>query len=272
MEIRPGHVSDLEAINAVWYATQVAGEPDPPPPRQNPWFAHVLTTGSMALAFSDGKLLGFAGWRQLGSSMVLTDCYVHPRSQGRGIGSRLLAEAQHEITLSSGDPKALSIYVAAGMVPRWPAYYLRGAPNRIALPPGVSAVDNPDLIEHTFPIDASFLLHDLGATGLAIVRHGSPIGVAVVASRTPFWLWHGEDAAVLQSVAYAEADAWAVVAAAAGWPQGDGVEIQVPGLHPALPQLLEAGFRVEDHDTLMAAPGVALPNPSLRTFSGDLFG
>ncbi|HEX2421365.1 MAG TPA: GNAT family N-acetyltransferase [Acidimicrobiia bacterium] len=84
VEIRRAVADDLPEIHRVWWATGSS------PGKHNPWFAHVLSTGVMAVAIDDGELVGFAGHRRVWQTGVVSDCFVDPARQGTGIGTKML--------------------------------------------------------------------------------------------------------------------------------------------------------------------------------------
>lgn len=263
--IRPATADDLDAVGAVWWAAEEAT-----PSAPTPWFDHLLRTGLLMVAEVDGVVVGFAGARSLGVVTSLTDCFVDPAAQSRGVGRRLLDAAlagEPAVTLASPDPRAISLYVRAGMRPRWPAYYLEGAPAAVEVPAGVRVeAGGHSLLAGT----AEALAWVDPLVVLSIRRRAATIGAALVTTMG-FRPRHPDHATVLATVAGSPEDAEGVVAAALAWVRetgARGVGLQVPGPHPALAGLLAASLRIVDVDTCCAT-GPA-PDPTRRTMMGDV--
>lgn len=266
--IRPGTAADLEAVAAVWWAAEEA-EPTAP----TPWFDHLLRTGTLVVAETRGAVVGFAGARRLGSVTSLTDCFVRPATQSAGVGRRLVeavvAPGTPAVTLASPDPRAVSLYVRAGMLPRWPAYYLEGASAGVEAPAGVRAY--LDAACHPFLASTAEALSWVDPlVALTVHRAAGQIGAALVTTMG-FRPRHPGHATVLATVSTSPGDAVAVVAAALVWMRAAGasaVGLQVPGPHPALARLLDAGLRIVDAD-MCCATGPT-PDPARRTMMGDV--
>ncbi len=102
---------------------------------------HLLANGRLLAAEVDRVVVGFAGSVELGVPArrftFVTDLFVDPALHGRGIGGRLLDEllaangAGEVATFSSSDPRALPLYVRAGMRAWWPLFYVAGRPERL---------------------------------------------------------------------------------------------------------------------------------------------
>ena len=56
---------------------------------------------------------------------------------------------------------------------------------------------------------------------------------------------------------------------APGIARGTTLDVMIPGLHPALPVLLELGFRIEDRDVYCAGPSDPV-DPERRLLNGGL--
>ena len=88
--IRAATGADVQAVHAIWYATETIGEPDPPPVGEpHPWLRHVLRAGTLLVAERDGAILGFAGVIERGNLVFLTDLFVEGRAVT--VASRLAA-------------------------------------------------------------------------------------------------------------------------------------------------------------------------------------
>lgn len=253
IDFRPATVSDLPHIHEVWWAADPFDAFN-----HNPWFRHVIRTGSMVVGTVEGRIVGFAGVREVVRTIVVSDCFVDPEHQARGIGTRLLslllAEERPVMTLASSDPKARSLYSRFGMTSRWDCHYVEGDPTKVdrgmtsAVEVGVYPVEESD-----FP----HLRDDLRCRFLE-----GPGGNAAIAP-----------AEIESSVAPAAADPVQVLRASLGWTAERGdrrMRLHLSDRHPMFPVLIEAGFVVTGADTLMASPGAVVPDPTRTTFNGDI--
>ena len=253
IDFRPAAVEDLSDIHKVWWAA------DPFDAFSfNPWFGHVLRTGSMMVAMAEGRLIGFAGVRRVGQTTVLSDCFVAPEHQARGVGrgllSRLLPSEGPVMTLASQDPKARALYSRFGMIPQWDCHYVEGHPARVQ--------NGRVLVSEvgTYPVDDSDLPHLRDDLRCRFVESGA--GNAAVAADE-----------IQSSILQATGDPVQELPALLGWMAGTGLEVaklQISERHPLFPHLMESGFTVTDTDTLMAGWGAAVPDPTRITFNGDI--
>jgi GNAT superfamily N-acetyltransferase len=277
--IRPATAADLAGIAAVLHAN---GEPmtGPEGPGEG-YLDHILGRGRMPVAELDGAIVGFGGSIRLGDAVMLTDLFVDPDRHEHGLGGALLAAAlggdTPRMTFSSADPRALSLYVRAGMRPWWPNLYLEapaGAADLLLLAHDVTI--EPATLEETAAsslaltgVDrAADYAHYAAMAGGAgfVVRQGRAIAAVgwgrpgAPVGRTLHHAVIAHDADPVQA---------ALGAIRAVTPDGGQFSGCVPGPHPVLPVLLEAGFRIADRDTFCASdpswldPVRILPNPSL---------
>src|SRR4051794_18554256 len=117
MRVRPAADEDLPAIAKIATAND---EPDGADPR---YVSHLRNNGRFLVAEADGGLAGYCGIRLTGEYTMLTDLFVAPSRHGGGTGRRLLEAALdgpgERLTFASRDPRAMSLYVRFGMIPRW---------------------------------------------------------------------------------------------------------------------------------------------------------
>lgn len=129
--IRPAQKTDLEAVYEVYYQNEVQAIPHPPARGDIPAYVrHVLQTGTLLVAEQQGTILAYAGAITQGDITFLTDLFVHPLHQSSHLGKTLLQavlpqDGLTHCTLSSSDPRAMTLYVRAGMTPQWPSFELR---------------------------------------------------------------------------------------------------------------------------------------------------
>lgn len=236
---------------------------------------HLFDRAEVVIAEADGAVVGFGATIRVGTITHLTDLFVVRDRQGMGIGRALLraafGDAVDRTTFSSADPRALPLYVRAGMRPWWPNLYLEAAVESLTRLTG-----GRTRVEHAL-LDAG----EAGAAGRALgdadrgpdyahwerrpggflfgLRvHGTPAAVGAAAERL-----RGDGARLLRLVVARDAQPVAAVLAmlqVVGERLGP-VAFTLPGPHPALATLLEAGVRIRDRDTFMAScPGLVVPD------------
>jgi GNAT superfamily N-acetyltransferase len=253
IEFRHASTEDLPDIHRIWWAADPFDAFN-----DNPWFAHVLRTGSMLVATIDSRLVGFAGVRRIGETTVVSDCFVDPDHQGQGVGtsllSRLVPEDRPVMTLASSDPKARSLYSRFGMAVQWDCHYMVGDPAGVDRRKGkISEVDGYPLME----LDLPHLRDDLSCRFLE-----AEAGHAAVAAKE-----------IESSVATPAGDATELLTAVLGWAADRGdhqMKLHLSDGHPVFSTLIDAGFVIDDADTLMASPGAQVPDPTRVTFNGDI--
>ena len=86
----------------------------------------------------DGGVVAFGSVLDTGLARMLADLFVEPGRLGQGLGRPLLTalfeDAPVRATFASGDPRALPLYVRAGMTPLWPCLYVEGAAAQLPAP------------------------------------------------------------------------------------------------------------------------------------------
>src|SRR5262245_23494442 len=92
MIVRDALPADLDQVYDVWYDAETAGVAEPPPPRTMPWFGHLLAIGRLVVADDGQGIVGFAGLLDHSRCVALSDLFVRPRCQSRGVGAALLDE------------------------------------------------------------------------------------------------------------------------------------------------------------------------------------
>jgi len=278
IRVRPAAAADLAAI-----ATILAADDEPvdwPDAPGWPYLEHLLTRASVPVAVDGADVLGFAGAIDLDGprpARFLTDLFVDPRRQAGGASRALLEvaldDSDERMTFSSADPRALALYIRAGMRPWWPLLYLSGSIRT------ADRGDGPDTAE---PItvgeaarwssawtgidraaDFAYYASLPGAAGFAVREAGAVAAVGWARRQRTGdgrWLEHlliAPDADPVQAVI----GAWR---AAAG---GGGLTACVAGPHPAVAVLLADGIRITDRDQWCASdpdlidPIRLLPNP-----------
>jgi GNAT superfamily N-acetyltransferase len=280
--VRPATQADAAAITAILEANdEPVTWPDVPRP---PYVEHLLTRPGMRVVVGelDGSVAGIAGAIEFGGpdTRFLSDLYVDPARQSRGLGTAMLHAvlegADARMTFSSSDPRALSAYIRHGMRPRWPLLYLeiplgsmgpdeRGVEVR---PSDVAEAARLSLawtgIDRSVDFDFYARLPD--AAGFVVVIDGGDAAVGwarrELAPPEGRWLDHASIAPGADPV---RAAFGLLLAAAADRRLGAAV----PGLHPAIAPLLDRGIRIGDKDTFCATdpdlfdPERIFPSPGL---------
>jgi len=293
--VRPARASDLDAVYEVWFEATHPGRRGggPPPGVVLPLFRHELTTGHLWVAEEEDGLVGYAASFVRGGVMFLADLFIVPARQSHGIGAALLDRAlEHpaatRCTMSSLDPRALTLYTRAGMRPRWPHLLLAAdTPDLAALPGADLAVVIADVGDPAFvawdarvggrarPEDHAFW-RGLGAVPLWYARGGARVGYGYAWIRTdavpgpevrlgPLGAAVRQDAAACVGAALRwAADAVASADRGAG-PRTWTYRVALPAPHAALEPLLGAGFRISgmeifccSRDDLFCDPGAYL--------------
>jgi ribosomal protein S18 acetylase RimI-like enzyme len=264
MNVRPATDADLPAITAILEAND---EPVTWPGVQRaPYVEHLLVRPGLRLIVGelDGRVAGVAGSIEFGTGdrRFLTDLYVDPARQSRGLGRQMLDAAMdgatERMTFSSSDPRALGSYIRAGMRPWWPLLYLETDAATIATASSGEDVRPSDPLE-TARLSSAWTGIDRGAdfayyatlpdaAGFVIALDGADAAVGWACreiAEPGRWLNHASIAPDADPVRVA----FAILRAAAA---GDRIGAAVPGPHRALASLLDAGVRIGGTDTFCA--------------------
>ncbi len=271
IEVRPATASDLDGVHAL---AASYGNLSHWPERPD-YLDHELAAGILMVAVEEGEVLGFAGVLERGDLAFLADLFVRRDLVGKGIGRSLLdaafqaGSASARATCASADPRAVPLYESFGMRPIAPLHYLSGgrapalgvlAGERSGDALQAMAPDDPvvvDLDARTGPrrraVDLSFIA-GAGAVAMVAREDGSPVGAAIVRISPVTGSALAREAFVSPSFAISDGGARRVMSEAVreAATRADAVHATVPGPHPALGPLLEAGLRIVDQDTVMA--------------------
>jgi GNAT superfamily N-acetyltransferase len=257
VEVRRAEAGDLAGVRAI---AESYGNLYAYPARPD-YLDFELEQDGLWVACDGGEVVGFAGVLIDGDYAHLADAFVRRDALGRGIGRALLDASLpgtgHRVTFSSADARALPLYARAGLQPLAPLLYLEGTIDAGPDDVGRGVAGRDEIVERDgaesgrsrraaldFLVRAGAYGLTLGDRAYAIVRNGH-VGPAA-----------------------GDADELVAFAAAASAEHGT-VHLALPGPHPALRPLLEAGLRITDQDTYMASePGVHdltryVPDPDL---------
>lgn len=264
MNVRPANRDDLAAITAILEAND---EPVTwPGVERAPYVEHLLTRPGLRLVVGelDGSVAGVAGTIEVGrpGRRFLTDLYVDPGRQSRGLGRRMLDAAMdgatERMTFSSRDRRALAAYIRSGMRPWWPLLYLEADGPRLPTPVDREDARSADVaetaglsrawtgIDRTADFTHYASLPDAAGFVIAVDGQDAAIGWASREIAEPGrWLNHASmspDADLVRA-------AFAILRAAGS---GGRIGAAIPGPHPAVPRLLDAGVRIGGTDTFCA--------------------
>jgi GNAT superfamily N-acetyltransferase len=279
VEVRRAEDADVVAAAAIWWRCDHPNEPFPVEARYV-HLAHEHATGELWLATSeDGDPVGFAGTITRSGVTHLCDLFVEPAHHGHGVGQLLLGVALRDAgartTFASKDPRALPLYVRAGMQPLWPSFYVSGDARRVSV--GAMVAEEADVAE--------LLEIDREATGrvrpeeheywksMAVphrIRDGArTVGFAYLEPPQP---WDGPDDWTLDTLAVLPGvdpiDALAAAVAAAVAREAAKLSLVVGGPFPALGPLLDAGFTIQDQDIFLAS-SLDLVDPTTHLTDSD---
>jgi GNAT superfamily N-acetyltransferase len=256
--VRAAGPDDLAEVRAIADEHEIrAGWPDGEPD----FLDLERAAGRLMVAVArDGVVEGFAGTLTRGALTHLGDLFIAARAQSGGHGRRLLAAilppaGADVVTFASADHRAQALYLRHGLVPGQPLWYLRGRP---AAPLGTGVDLRPAEVDEIVVLDA---LASGGERAGHLAWYAGRPDAAVwaapggyVFTRVEGVVCHigpagGDDAAACTEVVLAAAR----LAAA----ERLTVSVAVFGSHPVALALVEAGYRIEDQDLLMASrPGL----------------
>src|SRR5262245_31304720 len=119
MLVRPAEAGDDPGIAEVARATD---QPDVQSGADRRYTAHLRERGTLLVAQSGDRVVGYGATIGIGAASLLADLFVDPAGHGAGVGGALLRElwpagpsASTRFTFASHDPRALSLYLRAGL-------------------------------------------------------------------------------------------------------------------------------------------------------------
>jgi GNAT superfamily N-acetyltransferase len=279
MAIRPAVDDDLPAIRSI-LATHGNDGPIIHGDIVGPYLGHLLAHGRALVADQDDAVVGFAAAIDTGRGWHLADLFVRVDQLGQGIGRPLLDAVFEGVddrtTFASADPRALPLYVRAGMTPMWPSLYVEGAatdlPDTDRLPATEpSSAATIAALERAWTgqdrgADHAFWATQFDADSFIVRVGGDVVGAGHARARQASPL-----RALDRLLVHREADPVPVVLAAIRRAGRDGgVFVCIQGPSPVLRALLDVGFRIADQDTYMASrpdlidPARLVPSSGMR--------
>lgn len=265
---RSATTADAETLDRIALAAE--GPDGGTPGAQVPYLRYLVERGRVVVGVVDGSVVGFGASVRTGRATHLADLFVLPQWQGHGVGQQLLGEVlgddRPRTTFGSDDPRALPLYLRAGMEAYWPDLYLTGDPAALPAVDGLVAADAS--VETVAELEAAWAGVDrepdlpywsaLPDVRPFVIRRGTRIvGAGLGRARitgTGRWI-HG-------AMAAPDEDGPDVLMTGlrhglAGSTRGGGC---IPGASPLARGLLERGFRIVDRDTFLASdPSVVDP-------------
>ncbi|HEU0242410.1 MAG TPA: GNAT family N-acetyltransferase [Candidatus Limnocylindrales bacterium] len=244
-----------------------------------PYLLQLLHRHRALVTERDGEVVAFGAVVDTGAAAMLSDLFVRPDLLGQGLGRPLLAAlfegSVERATFASADPRAVPLYVRAGMTPLWTSFYVEGTAARLPpLDPGLTTWDaTPEelsLLEEAWtgasrPSDHDYFARQPAADAFLVEDEEGPAAFGYGRAK------QGSAARQLDRLLVRPgADPVAPIIAGLARAARKGiVRACVPGPNPVLPVLLEHGFRVVDSDQYLASspdlvdPERMLPNPGL---------
>lgn len=249
--IRPAGPDDMPAIRrlAATHHTLDAW-PDRPD-----YLDHELATGRVMVGeTASGDLAGFGAAFERDGVRHLGDLFVDPERLGRGFGSKLLAELMpsegDRTVFSSADLRAIALYTRLGLVPVAPLIHLEA--DRVSMAGFAPIPGERGTGAVAAEMDARIRGYDKSADHRFLA---SLDGVEVLSFPDGFaYLRRIGDTCHVGPAGDVSGSVDSLLAAVLAASRSPRVTIAVPGPHPALRPLLEAGFRIDAVDTIMTSP------------------
>jgi len=235
-----------------------------------PYVRHLIRHAIALVTERDGELVAYGAAIDTGIARHLADLFVRPDLLGRGIGRPLLAavmgDAPQRTTFASADPRALPLYVRAGMAPFWPSFSLEGMATALPVP-GLSVRIEPADPSRLASLERAWTGCDRSTDHLFWASQAEAEGFVVLDAGEPaaFGYARARQVGVARAldrllVRPDEEPVGPTVAAIRHAGRGGSVIANVAGPSPVLPALLAAGFRIKDRDQFMASdPGLVDP-------------
>jgi GNAT superfamily N-acetyltransferase len=266
--IRPAANDDLPAIRSIL----AAHENDAPMSGVDivgPYLRHFVERCIALVATLEDQVVAYGAAVDTGVCRHLADLFVSPDLLGHGIGRTLLdavmGESARRTTFASDDPRALPLYLRAGMSPLWPNLRVEGPAT--SLPPADGFTIEPAEPSGLAELERAWTGADRTADHRFWASQADAEAFVVLDRREAIAFGYARARQVGPARAIdrllVRPDAEPVGPTLAGIRHGSrgGVVVaHLAGPSPVLPPLLRAGFRIGDHDQFMASdPGLVDP-------------
>lgn len=223
--------------------------------RRKSLFEHLAQTAEhFWVAEINGEISGYARSIMRDRHRELTELFILPGVQSRGIGSELFKRAfpidgtEHRSIIASPDTRALAMYLKANVYPRFPIMHFSRTPESIAMESDLTIEVMPpieEIIETLAAIDLFVTGHRRDAEhrwlisdrqGFLYTRKGRAAGYGYIGHRSgPFALLDVQDFPAV--LAHAESTAVS---------SGEEFGVEVPMLNTtAVDYLLQRGYRMD---------------------------
>ena len=277
-EIRAATLDDVGSIRMI-LAAHGDDEPASYADIVGPYLRHLVTHHRALVTEQDGAVIAFGATVNAGVAVHLADLFVLPDRLGEGIGQPLLAAlfdgADRRTTFASADPRAMPLYVRAGMSPWWACVYVEGVTASLPPTPGTletASADPSRLTELELAwtgvdrsIDHAFWASQAAADSFVVAERGEAVAICHARAR------ESSPARVIDRMLVRPgADPMPpTIAALRRTGRGETVLALLQGPSPVLRVLLDAGFLVVDRDQFMASepdlvdPARLVPNPGM---------
>jgi GNAT superfamily N-acetyltransferase len=277
--IRPATLDDLAEIRSILVEHGNDG-PHPVVDIVGPYLNHLLSTARALVVPEGDRLAAFGATVDTGHGRHLSDLFVRRDRLGMGIGrpllDRLFATDWPRTTFASDDPRALPIYIRAGMTPLWPGLHMTGAGERV--PSGgedleIASADSARLAElekrwtgRDRLVDQAFWTTQESADPFVVLDGGEAVAGGCGRARQ-----NSPERALDRLVVRPDHDPLGpIYAALRRVARGGQVTALFPGPNPAARPLLEAGFTIRDRDMFMASEPNLIDEARLLPNSGML--
>jgi GNAT superfamily N-acetyltransferase len=262
--IRRAAVEDIPAIRRILAAHDNDG-PVAPGGKDitGPYVRHFVDHHRALVTEADGAVIAYGAVLDTGRARMLADLFVEPGLLGQGLGRALLAElfehAPVRVTFASSDPRALPLYVRAGMTPLWTGLYVAGDASQIpAQDPTLSVRDATPaelaVLEETWtgaarPVDHAYWSTLPDADPFLVEDADGPVAIGYGRAKQS-----SSSRAVERLLVRPGAEPVPpILAGLARAARGGRVETALFGPNPVLPVLLAAGFRIVDRDQFLCS-------------------
>ncbi len=268
-DIRPATLDDVPAIRSI-LASHGNDGPVITVDIVGPYVRHLIAHHRALVTWQGGRLVAFGSVVDAGIAVHLADLFVLPERLGEGIGRPLLAalfgDAPKRTTFASDDPRALPLYVRAGMAPLWASLYVEGVSTMIPALPATIELERADAarlagLELAWTgvdrsVDHAFWASQGDADSFVVADAGEPVAVVHARSRQATPVRILDRLLVRPGVDPVQP----TLAALRGAGRAGSVQACIQGPSPVLQRLLDLGFLIRDRDQYMASePGLVDP-------------